>query len=90
MVKITMKRLLPVFFFPLALVSCGTSEVMRNADNQTFTVSSSQGLPTGGGMQPPVRHPLRPLITVKMLAKNIYLLMSSVQAFQALPSLRLR
>jgi hypothetical protein len=43
-----MKKLLPPLIISFALVSCGTSEVMRNADNQTFSVSSSQGLPTGG------------------------------------------
>jgi hypothetical protein len=43
-----MKKYSLAFCATLILASCGTSDVMKNADNQTFTVSSSQGLPTGG------------------------------------------
>ena len=37
-----------VIVLPLLLTACGTSDVMKNANNQSFNVSSSQGLPTGG------------------------------------------
>ena len=43
-----LKNLLGISVLLGFLTACGTSEVMKNADNQTFTVSSSQGLPTGG------------------------------------------
>lgn len=48
MTNISMKKQLLIISSSLMLVACGTSEVMKNSDNQTFSVSSSQGLPTGG------------------------------------------